>query len=261
MYVFLCGSTAETIYILPDNETIMGVLFSGSIFITSKPKHMYVCDNNNNTTKKTLKDSRTCMDAHTYTHRSIYTHTREDTGGSFQTGQSAVDFSSFPMSPLTCPSGMFLVYADGSCNNLSPFGEGGAAYKVFLGDREIKSSSTGFLYKTNNYAEKYAIMAGIASVPEGSDVCVVSDSLYAIKYYLTGQYKRTEDDLSLNVRKYCDNRHVHFFWVKGHSGEKHNEEVDKLARKEMLMIRKKYNIPVYSNKNSPKVMVRSLKFR
>lgn len=146
----------------------------------------------------------------------------------------------------------FEAWTDGSCNNLSPFGEGGSAY-VVLKDGELIHETKYGRIGTNNRMELLAIISAVNWVPVNSSVTIYSDSRYAINV-LSGKWKaKTNIDL---VRLYdtvvSRLKEIRFEWVKGHSGLEWNEYVDELASSETARIAKEYNIPLYSANNSPK---------
>lgn len=59
-------------------------------------------------------------------------------------------------------------YTDGSCDNLSPYGEGGSAYIILKDGIIIKESKKGFVGTTNNRMEMLAIISAVKSVPKGA---------------------------------------------------------------------------------------------
>lgn len=147
----------------------------------------------------------------------------------------------------------FDVWTDGSCNNLSPYGEGGSAYVVLKDGVLIHEAKYGRIGTSNNRMELLAIISAVNWIPANSSVIIYSDSQYAINV-LSGKWKaKTNTDL---VRLYdtAASRlsEIRFEWVKGHSGIEWNEYVDELASSETLRIAQEYHIPVYTTRNSPK---------
>lgn len=152
----------------------------------------------------------------------------------------------------------FIAFTDGSCNNLSPYGEGGAAYIILDSNgNHIKQNSKGFLGVSNNKMELLAILSAVAAVPVGSSLLVRTDSQYCIQV-LTN--KRNADNFTrpnANVIRqfftYAGRlKEVRFEWVKGHDGNEYNELVDALAQSRTEEMRTIHNIPVYDWRNSPK---------
>lgn len=149
----------------------------------------------------------------------------------------------------------FVAYTDGSCNNLSPHGEGGAAYIILKDGVEVKRSSKGFMGTTNNRMEMMAIISAVASIESGSSITIHTDSQYCIGAFdpdtrITAKTKNS--DLIAKYREVARSREVRFVWVKGHAGNEYNEMVDKLADARTEEMRVAHGIPVYTRLNSPK---------
>lgn len=128
----------------------------------------------------------------------------------------------------------FIAYSDGSCDNNNPSRPGGAAYIIM--DTEgniIKRKSKGFKNTTSNRMELLAILSIVNSLPNNSFVTINTDSEYCLKALLSKQPKANLDLInkyySLRQQKYIT---VFLHWVKGHDGNKYNEECDKMARAE-----------------------------
>ena len=128
----------------------------------------------------------------------------------------------------------FIAFSYGSCDNLDPQRPGGAAYIIMDTDGNIiKKKSKGFMHTTNNRMEMLAIISIVNSLPNNSFVTINTDSEYCIKALLS---KTPKANLDL-IRKYYALRQqkyvtVFLHHVKGHSGNKYNEECDKMARAE-----------------------------
>lgn len=152
----------------------------------------------------------------------------------------------------------FIAYTDGSCNNLSPYGEGGAAYVILDGQYNlIKQSSKGFIGVTNNKMELMAILSAVASVPAGSTLVVRTDSQYCIDVLSdesnADNFARPNANVIRKFFHYASRlKSVWFEWVKGHDGNEFNELVDALAQSRTEEMREIHNIPVYTYRNSPK---------
>lgn len=152
----------------------------------------------------------------------------------------------------------YIAYTDGSCNNLSPYGEGGAAYMILDGQRNlIKQNSKGFVGVTNNRMELMAILSAVAAVPAGSTLVVYTDSQYCIQVLTNkanaNNFTRPNANIIRQYFNYASQlKAVRFEWVKGHDGNEFNEMVDALAQSRTEEMRTIYNIPVYDYRNSPK---------
>ncbi len=129
----------------------------------------------------------------------------------------------------------FIAYTDGSSDNNDPRRPAGAAY-VILDEHgnELHRASKGFMNRTNNQMEMLAIISAVNWVPSDSSVVVHSDSQYAINV-LSGKWKaHSNTHLVLLYHKVSQGKRVSFKWVRGHNGNKWNEECDRMANSEYL---------------------------
>lgn len=150
--------------------------------------------------------------------------------------------STAPPAKSTSPAtGPFVVYSDGGCHgNPGPAGWG----VVVLQGGRVVGVAGGFLgHQTNQIAELEAAIAGLTRTPAGSVVELVSDSQYVLKG-ISEWRKGWEARGWLNSNKQpvankaiwqrlfalVDARKVKVRWVKGHTGDPHNERCDELAR-------------------------------
>jgi ribonuclease HI len=128
------------------------------------------------------------------------------------------------------------VYSDGSATTADK--PGGYGY-VILVDGVKHSEGSGHIDRaTNNAAEITAAVSGLEAVINdpalsiADEIVLVSDSQLVLKY-ATGEYKCRKFHL---VPLYIKLRHAYqqlkatTRWVKGHSGEEHNERCDELAK-------------------------------
>ncbi len=152
----------------------------------------------------------------------------------------------------------YIAYTDGSCNNLSPYGEGGAAYIILDGQRNlINQNSKGFVGVTNNRMELMAILSAVAAVPAGATLVIYTDSQYCIQVLTNkanaNNFTRPNANVIRQYFNYASRlKAVRFEWVKGHNGDEFNEMVDALAQSRTEEMRTIHNIPVYDYRNSPK---------
>lgn len=146
----------------------------------------------------------------------------------------------------------YIAYTDGSCNNSSPYGEGGSAFIVLQGDRQVCHRAKGFLGSTNNRMEMLAIISAVNSIPVGSSILVRTDSRISINAFERQSSKAANRDLIDLFIKVAKGKEVFFEWVKGHNGNEWNEFCDEMANNMMVEIRIKNNIPFYDYRNSPK---------
>lgn len=137
------------------------------------------------------------------------------------------------MSTWTC-------YTDGGCHgNPGPCSWG--AVILPPGGGHIENS--GYLgHGTNQIAELAAAIFGLEMTPAGASVLLVSDSQYALKGLTEWRrgweakgFRNSKNQVVANLdlwrRLYAvaDARQVRTQWVKGHSGDPHNERCDVLA--------------------------------
>ncbi|MAI60280.1 MAG: ribonuclease HI [Rickettsiales bacterium] len=140
-------------------------------------------------------------------------------------------------------SNKFIIYTDGAC--IGNPGKGGWA-AIILDDKNKKIVLSGAeKYTTNNKMELTATIKALKHLKDKSEIIIFTDSKYVIdginnwifkwkqNNWKTANKKEVKNkDLWLNLYK-CINFHVvNWKWVKGHSGDTLNEEVDKLARGE-----------------------------
>jgi ribonuclease HI len=132
------------------------------------------------------------------------------------------------------------IYTDGSClGNPGPGGYG--ALLIF--NEHKKRLSKGYTLTTNNRMELLAPVAALNSLKEKCQVDLYTDSQYVkngINQWIHNWKKngwRTKDkkpvknaDLWQQLEEAVSKHDVDWHWVKGHSGQPENEEVDDLAR-------------------------------
>ncbi|NLK21720.1 MAG: ribonuclease HI [Epulopiscium sp.] len=133
------------------------------------------------------------------------------------------------------------VYTDGACTNNQ--GEGlqpGGWAAVFI---DGPSLSGGENKTTNNRMEMKAVIEALKNTPPNSNIRIYSDSAYVINCFkqnwigrwekngwITSAKKPVENkELWMEMRNLERERNVEWVKVKGHSGNKWNEKVDKLA--------------------------------
>jgi ribonuclease HI len=129
------------------------------------------------------------------------------------------------------------VYCDGSSEGNST-GSGGWAYVIVRDGEKVHEASGHLNVATNNIAEITAAIEGLTYVLGQSGLCdaeeivLVSDSQLVLRY-ATGEYKCKAFHLVpyyIKLRKLYGQAKAKTRWVKGHSGDKFNEECDVLAK-------------------------------
>lgn len=142
------------------------------------------------------------------------------------------------------------LYSDGACSG-NPGPGGWGCVLIF---NNVEKTFSGFEAKTtNNRMELSAVIEGFKTLKEPCEVQVFSDSAYVvnafnqgwIKNWLANNWKRGKQrepvlnrDLWQELIDMSRPHKVTWMKVKGHSGNKYNEQADKLA---VSMIEK--NVP------------------
>lgn len=129
---------------------------------------------------------------------------------------------------------IFAVFTDGSADNMREPHYGGAAFVIVDSKTNelIDKYSEGFRGVTNNQCELMAIISSVKSLPDNSRCCIFTDSKYCI-YVLdhkTCEFKKNMEYIQ-EFRDTIEMKNIdyRFKWVKGHSGNKWNNIVDKMA--------------------------------
>jgi ribonuclease HI len=121
------------------------------------------------------------------------------------------------------------IYTDGSCSP-NP-GKGGWGF-ISIEEKHELHVSGGKEYTTNNVMEMTAVIQALKMYKKHSKFLIISDSQYVINC-AQGKWQRKKNcDLWKKYDKYAVNKDIEWKWVKGHSGDKYNELVDKLAKSE-----------------------------
>lgn len=142
----------------------------------------------------------------------------------------------------TKQSVQYQLYIDGSCLR-NPGGSGGWCAILLINGIKIDESSGSDPSTTNNAMELMSAIKGLKMVPTGMSAEVFSDSQYVVKGcnewcdkwdrngWVTSKNKEPVKNAHLWKRlvKLRLERHCHFTWVRGHSGNVWNEECDKIA--------------------------------
>lgn len=128
---------------------------------------------------------------------------------------------------------MIEIYTDGAC--IGNPGKGGWAAIILenASKRVIRGNET---HTTNNRMEILAVIKGLEAIPEFVDVKVFSDSQYVVKTMTLNWKRNTNEDLWQRLDVEAGKRRVAWEWVKGHSDNILNREVDAVARQEAYMV-------------------------
>lgn len=132
------------------------------------------------------------------------------------------------------------MYTDGACSGNPGPGGWGVILRYQQHEKEL---SGGAENTTNNRMELEAVIQGLTSLKQKSQVKVTTDSKYVmdgitkwIKNWKKNGWKTAvkkdvvNKDLWQILDKLYQKHEVTFFWVKGHAGHLDNERADELAR-------------------------------
>jgi|TARA_B100000929_G_scaffold286305_1_gene271187 ribonuclease HI len=135
---------------------------------------------------------------------------------------------------------MITIYTDGSC--LGNPGKGGWAAIILIEEKKIKIKG-GKKNTTNNQMELMAPIQALKKIPAGKKVEIYTDSKYVkmgitewIKNWKKNNWKTSSKKKVKNIEFWkeldglTEKHQIKWSWVKGHSGNTYNEEVDQLAR-------------------------------
>ena len=142
----------------------------------------------------------------------------------------------------------WIAYTDGACAPTNP-GPAGWGAVVIAPDGGGETDHFGFIgLGTNQIAELTAAIEGLALVPAGAEVELVSDSQYVLKGLTEWRagwerkgYRNSKGDPVANLALWkqlfaaADARRVSVRWVRGHNGDRCNEKADALANKALAL--------------------------
>ena len=136
---------------------------------------------------------------------------------------------------------MIKIYTDGSC--IRNPGKGGWAAIIFVKDNKIKIKG-GKKNTTNNQMELVATIKALKKITFGEKVEIFTDSKYVkmgitewIKTWKKNSWRTSNKkkvkniELWIELDNLTDKFDIKWSWVKAHSDNQLNNEVDKLARK------------------------------
>ena len=142
----------------------------------------------------------------------------------------------------------FIIYTDGAC--LGNPGPGGWAAIIFDKKNKKKSIKGNKVNTTNNQMELIAPIEALKKIKNKSKIKIYTDSKYLIdginiwikKWKLnnwkTSAKKEVKNDrLWKELDSLSSGHSINWQWVRGHSGNIYNEEVDDLARQEAYLLK------------------------
>jgi len=132
------------------------------------------------------------------------------------------------------------IYSDGACSG-NP-GPGGYGTVLLCGDQR-QELSEGYRRTTNNRMELLGAIVGLEALGEPCAVELWSDSTYVVhamtKGWIEGWQRRgwknakkepvKNQDLWRRLLAAVDGHDIDWRWVRGHTGDVHNERCDRLA--------------------------------
>lgn len=133
-----------------------------------------------------------------------------------------------------------IIYTDGACSG-NPGAGGWSAIMLFQDHRKDlcgREENT-----TNNKMELTAVINGLKALKISCNIILYTDSLY-VKHGITKwihtwktngwrtSNKKSVKNMELwqELDKYAAQHEIDWQWVRGHNGDKYNEEADRLAR-------------------------------
>ena len=136
---------------------------------------------------------------------------------------------------------MIKIYTDGSC--IGNPGKGGWA-AIIIENNKQKIISGSEEYTTNNRMELIAVIKSIGAVKK-NELTIITDSMYVKNGievwihkwknngWMTAEKNPVKNkDLWIMLDKLESKKKIRWEWVKGHSSNKLNDKVDKIARGE-----------------------------
>ena len=128
-----------------------------------------------------------------------------------------------------------IIFTDGSCLK-NPKGPGGLAFTL-IENGEQWTLLGGESSTTNNRMELMAVIEAL-DFAQGNEYIIHTDSELTMKC-ATGVYKRKANkDLWDEYDRALGSKKINWVWIKAHNGNRLNEYVDRLARKEAEMLKK-----------------------
>lgn len=156
-----------------------------------------------------------------------------------------------PKSLVAQHEAFILIHTDGACSgNPGPGGWAAILRKYELGaERKVKRISGASPQTTNNRMEMKAAIAALEAIKNnahGRLIVIRSDSQLLIKGMTTwlANWKRNSwrksdkkpvenQDLWMQLDTLAEGKNLLWEWTKGHNGNAHNEEADRLASQAM----------------------------
>jgi ribonuclease HI len=127
-----------------------------------------------------------------------------------------------------------IIYTDGSC--IPNPGPGGYGFVILEYDgKELTREwhvSGGENPATNNRMELRAVIEALKFTHTKEEYVIYSDSMYVINCAKGKWARKKNTKMWSEYERVSKDKNIEWVWVKGHSGDKYNEIVDRLAKKE-----------------------------
>lgn len=140
-----------------------------------------------------------------------------------------------------------VIYTDGACSGNPGKGGWGAILMYNQHSKEISGAQS---HATNNQMELKAVIEALKIIKKSHVIEIYTDSKYVMdgitkwvnswqkNNWLTADKKPVKNiDLWKELLDLTNNHQISWHWVRGHSGDKYNEIVDKLARNAISSIK------------------------
>jgi len=140
-----------------------------------------------------------------------------------------------------------VIYTDGACSGNPGKGGWGAILMYNQHSKEISGAQS---HATNNQMELKAVIEALKIIKKSHVIEIYTDSKYVMdgitkwvnswqkNNWLTADKKPVKNiDLWKELLDLTSNHQISWHWVRGHSGDKYNEIVDKLARNAISSIK------------------------
>ena len=140
------------------------------------------------------------------------------------------------------------IYTDGACSGNPGVGGWGA---ILMYNKVSKEISGGEENTTNNIMELRAVIEALKMLKIRCKVNIYTDSIYVkngitdwINNWKQNGWKNlkrqiiSNKDLWQELDNLTNKHEIEWFWIKGHNNNKFNDIADKLARNEIIKIKK-----------------------
>lgn len=112
--------------------------------------------------------------------------------------------------------------------------KGAYAFIILKNGKEWKRQGVPISNETNNRCEIKAILNAVKALPKGCKASICSDSQYALGILGNDHWTaKANTDLVNEYKEYVEKNELdlEYYWVRGHNGNKWNEECDAICNK------------------------------